>query len=171
MTGPAETAAWHGGCLAIERCGLQEDRSCGLQEGGPARSVSTESIKWSKVLGRRGGLCLVDTLTGLITRRGSGTTGGALCCKRIKGATASRESHTQTPDLGARPGATSGALRSARNGEKRGYTALHGSFTQRLDLGARSGVWNDMASPAWWAQWKETVLRPCKGRWPRPTTK
>ena len=42
-------------CLANERCGLQEDRSCGLQEGGPARSVSTESIKWSKVLGRRGG--------------------------------------------------------------------------------------------------------------------
>ena len=141
-------------CLANERCGLQEDRSCGLQEGGPARSVSTESIKWSKVLGRRGGLCLVDTLTGLITRRGSGTTGGALRCKRINGATASRESHTQTPDLGARLrprtltqtrhlGARSGAwsaLRGARNGEKRGYTALHGSFTQRLDLGARSGV-------------------------------
>ena len=42
-------------CLANERCGLQEDRSCGLQEGGPARSVSTESIKWSKVSGRRGG--------------------------------------------------------------------------------------------------------------------
>ena len=109
-----------------------------------------------KGFGSTGGLCLVGTLTGLITRRGSGTTGGALRCKRINGATASRESHTQTPDLGARLrprtltqtrhlGARSGAwsaLRGARNGEKRGYTALHGSFTQRLDLGAKSaGRW------------------------------
>ena len=69
----------------------------------------------------------------------------------INGATASRESHTQTPDLGARLrprtltqtrhlGARSGAwsaLRGARNGEKRGYTALHGSFTQRLESAGR----------------------------------
>ena len=57
-----------------------------------------------------------------------------------------------------------------REMERSGATALHGSFTQIPDLGARSGVWNDMGSPAWWARWKETELRPCKGRLPRPTT-
>ena len=58
----------------------------------------------------------------------------------------------------------------AREMERSGATALHGSFTQIPDLGARSGVWNDMGSPAWWARGKETELRPCKGRLPRPTT-
>ena len=47
-----------------------------------------------------------------------------------------------------------------REMERSGATALHGSFfTQIPDLGARSGVSNDMGSPAWWAQWKETELR------------
>ena len=104
-----------GGVLANERYGLQQDGSCGLQEGGPARSMRrTESLKWSKVLGRRGGLCLVDALApGLTTRGGSGTTCGTLRCERMNGATATRESHTQPPiserDCGLReagPGAT-----------------------------------------------------------------